>query len=454
MRLLALFIVLFAAYAATLGVPADRGLDYAGTEPHHLLAAESLVSDHDVDLRNQYDQRAYENWYPRTLHTDGHDVGGRLVEPHGIGYAVLISPAYWLGGAKAVQMEMAVLLALAFVFGAKLARKLVPEPWATAGAAIVGLSPPALAASTTVTPGVPAAVALTGAALCALAVRDEAPRRYVVCGALLLATLPWLGWTYVLPGIVVAWALVRWALRARRRMPAIVAGEALSASLVFYATLNDRFYGGLTPRAAGVDGLPSFPVGYLQRIPRLASLWLDRDFGLLRWAPVVALAFFAGWLLYVSRRDQLARVAPARREAESTAYLALGIIGAQLLVTAFAGAKVDAFPGVTLIAALPAAAALTSWSLRHVPQWLAALLTLITLGGSVWVVLASQTDGWLGTRSRAPWGPLVSAFPDFGGSPVWPALLCALLLGGAIALVVRERRAAGEWRAHRLVTHR
>ena len=50
---------------------------------------------------------------------------------------------------------MLALLALAFVLGAALARRMVPEPWATAGAALVGLSPPALAASTTITPAVP-----------------------------------------------------------------------------------------------------------------------------------------------------------------------------------------------------------------------------------------------------------------------------------------------------------
>ena len=53
------------------------------------------------------------------------------------------------------------------------------------------------------------------------------------------------------PGAVVAWALVTWTLRERRRLAALVAGEALAASLVFYATINDRFYGGLTPRSAG-----------------------------------------------------------------------------------------------------------------------------------------------------------------------------------------------------------
>src|ERR1700750_1431356 len=63
--------------------------------------------------------------------------------------------------------------------------------------------------------------------------------------------------------------------------------------------------------------MPDGPWGYVDRLPRLASLWLDRDFGLLRWAPVLALVFFAAWLLYRSRRDQLARGVAARRGAEA-----------------------------------------------------------------------------------------------------------------------------------------
>jgi hypothetical protein len=452
MRLLALWLILFAAYAATLGVPAKPGYDYAGTEPHHLLAAESIVSDHDVDLRNQYLERAYASWYPGELKTDGREVGGRLVEPHGVGFALLIAPAYAIGGARAVQAEMAVLLALAFVLAALLARRMVPEPWATAGAALAGLSPPALAASTTVGPGVAAAAALTGAAVCALAVRERPRLRYVFGGALLLAALPWLGWAYALPGLVVAYALVSWTLRERRRLAALIAGEALAGSLVFYVTLNDRFYGGFTPRSAGSADDPAFPLGYADRIPRLASLWLDRDFGLLRWAPVLALVFFAGWLLYRSRRDQLARVATARREAEAAAKLALGIVAAELAVVAFAGMSPlegAAFPGVALVAALPAAGALTAWALRHVPRPLAALLAALTLGTSAYLVIAGRGDhigGWLDVRTRAPWGPLVNVFPHFDGAPLWPALACALLAAGLVALALRERRASQEWR--------
>src|SRR3954470_7243193 len=172
-RLAGLWILLVAVYAATLGVPAGRGSDYAGNELHHLLAAESLVSDRDVDLADEYRDRAYASWYPHELKTDGRIVDGRLVEPHGVGFALAIAPAYALGGARAVQVEMLALLALAFVLAALLARRMVPEPWATAGVGLVGLSPVALAGATTITPGVAAAVLLAGGAWCALAVRER-----------------------------------------------------------------------------------------------------------------------------------------------------------------------------------------------------------------------------------------------------------------------------------------
>ena len=450
-RLAALWILLVAVYATTLSIPAQIGMDYAGAEPHHLLAAESIVADRDVDLTNEYAERAYASWYPKELKTDGQVVAGRLMEPHGVGYAVLIAPAYALGGARAVQGEMVALLAFAFVLAAALARRMVPEPWATAGAALVGLSPPALAASTTVTPGVPAAVLLSGAALCALSVRERPRLRYVFGGALLLAGLPWLGWTFVAPGVVIAWALVTWTLRERRRLAALVAGEALAASLVFYAMINDRVYGGLTPRAAGLTSLPELPFGYVERLPRLAGLWLDRDAGLLRWVPLLALVFFSAWLLYSSRRDQLARVAIARREAEACAGLLLAVVGAQLLVVALfsPGGLRGGFPGVQLVAALPAAAALTAWGLRHVPRPLAVLLALFTLGASTYLVLAERggnLGGWLEVDTKAPWGPPIVLFPDFTGSALWPALVCLLLAAGAGFLWWRERRAAGEWR--------
>ena len=253
--------LLVAVYAATLGIPAQPGMDYAGNEPHHLLAAESLVSDRDVDLSDQYREHQYASWYPGELKTDGRIVDRRLVEPHGVGFALLIAPSYALGGARAMQWQMLAMLALAFVLAAALARRMVPEPSATVGVGLVGLSPPAVAASTTITPGSPprccspAGVVRAGDPRAAAAkVRG---RRRPVVGRSAVAGLVVRG-----RGLVVAWALVVWTLRERRRFAALVAGELLAGSLVFYATINDRFYGGITPRSAGTAVLPDPPFGY------------------------------------------------------------------------------------------------------------------------------------------------------------------------------------------------
>ena len=53
-RTLALWLLLFAAYAATLGLSAFGDSDYGGDEPHYLLAAESIVEDGDVDVLDEY----------------------------------------------------------------------------------------------------------------------------------------------------------------------------------------------------------------------------------------------------------------------------------------------------------------------------------------------------------------------------------------------------------------
>ena len=97
-RTLLLWLLLFAAYAATLGLDAFGSSEYAGAEPHHLLIAESIVEDGDFDLRNQYATRAYADFYPGELRPQGRETEGRLHEPYGIGLAALIAPPYALAG--------------------------------------------------------------------------------------------------------------------------------------------------------------------------------------------------------------------------------------------------------------------------------------------------------------------------------------------------------------------
>jgi len=399
LRLAALWLLLAAVYAVTLTIPATATDQYAGDEPHHLLAAKSWSEDGDMDLANQYAEKQWREFVSEPLRTTATPVLGRLHEPEGTGLALLVSPAYGLGGAEAVEALIAGLTALGFVLAAALARRLVPEPWASTGAVLVGLSPPVLAAATTVAPEPVAGTLLAGAALCALKVRRRARLRYAYGSAVMLALLPWLDAALVLPALPVAYCLVRWTLDERRRLVALVCTELLLGSLVFYARISETLYGGPVPgsaRAGGSAGIEEGP----GRLINLLGVWLDPVAGLLRWAPVLALAFFAAWLLWRSRREHVAAAIAERGEAERAAALLLAI-GAGAWVTAALGVSdVDGpwFPGLPMATALPACAALVSWGLRHA-RVVGAALGALTVALSVWVLADAwigPAEGWLG----------------------------------------------------------
>ena len=329
------------------------------------------------------------------------------------------------------------------MLAALLARRIVPEPWATTAALLTGLSPPALAYSATIYPELTAGTLLAGAALAALHARDRARVRHALAAAALLAALPWLGPEYLLGAVPVAVQLVRWTARRGRRLAAIAAMEVMVGSLVFYLTLNDRLFGGLTPHAADTGASAAFPLDYLERVPRLAGLWIDRDYGLLRWAPVLALSFFAAWLLWRSRRSRVARVAPERLDAEVAAALLLAICAGQVVAAVFAATTMSGswFPGRHLVAALPAATALAAWGLRHAPRTGSALGAL-TLLASAWLAVAlarGDVDGWTGApASNAPWGPAERLLPVYGTGSTWAGVAGSLLAAALLALVARE----------------
>jgi hypothetical protein len=271
----------------------------------------------------------------------------------------------------------------------------------------------------------------------------------VVGAATALAFLPWLGLSFALPGAVVALAMVLWLRRRARGFAVLVTLEVLLFSAVMFVTINDQLFGGFTPTSSdlpgrGLDDLTAAQV--LDRAPRLVGLWLDRTYGLLRWAPVLALAFFALWLLWRSHRDLLARALPEHREVEVTATLCALICGAQIFVATFIAPTMFGFwvPGRYLIAALPPAVALVAWGLRHAPR-VGAVLVAVTLVTSVWWYLALRLDGGtiVGPSSRAPLGPLDAALPAFGAGSVGAAVAIAVVVVAAAGL------GAWEWRAWR-----
>src|SRR5215210_3495734 len=220
-RTLALWLLLFGVYAATLGLDAFAGSDYGGDEPHYLLAAHSIVHDGDVDVLDEYRERAYASFYPNKLRPHGRETDGRLNEPHGLGFPALIAPAYALGGTRAVELFVAALAALAVALAYRLALRVAPDPWALGAALAVGLSPPLLAYGTAVYPELAASAALAAAALLALRLDERISRvdAFVCFG--LLGALPWLGTKFVPAGVVVGALAARALWHGQRRTLAV-----------------------------------------------------------------------------------------------------------------------------------------------------------------------------------------------------------------------------------------
>jgi hypothetical protein len=355
-RLLGLAAVLVAVYVAGLGLEPRAGEEY-------LRTASTLVDDGEI-VRGAW----------------------------GIGFPLLIAPAEAVGGARAVDLFLVAVAAIGFVLGALLARRIVPEPYASSGAALAGLSAPAIVYAGEIGPGAAAGTLLAGATLCTVMARD-APRPAPVFGAAaMLAVLPWLDPLYVIPALPVGAALYLFSRRARHPTLGLIAVELVGASVVLYATLNEQIYGGPTPWSAlpsGVSATGAFSVAeHLERAPRLVTLWLDPGDGLLRWAPIFAFVVFAAWLLRRSRWEGLARVVPERAGAEAAAGLALAVFAAVLLVAAFLvpSIKTEPFPARHLVPALPVASALIAWGLRHAPR-VGAALGAVSLALSAWLFI-------------------------------------------------------------------
>lgn len=448
LRALALALFLFGIYASTLGLDAFRDSNYGDDEPHYLLAAESLVADGDLDVLDDVAEWNYEDIiYPYPVDSSGDPSGGSLNQPYGAGLPALIAPAQALGGPVAVELFIAALTALAVALAYLIALRVTPDPWAAGAALAIGLSPQFIAYGASVYAGLPAATALTGAVLLALRL-DERPTPAAAFGcAALLATLPWLGLKFVPAGVLVAVFALRTLRRHGRRLLALGATELVTLSTIAYVVVSRSLYEGTVAYATGFEGggaAGGSAADYLERSYRLAGLLIDREFGLLRWSPMFALALIGGWLIYRTRGSGLAHALPAHRRAQTTGALCGVVLAAQLVVATFLAPNALGlwFPGRHLLAALPLAIPLAAWGLRRLPR-LGIALGALGIAASIWIYIAVRFgDAALAAgRPDAPWGPLDVVFPRYGSSPL-PYVVTLLALAAIVALLARDRRAA------------
>lgn len=400
-----LWLALFGVYAATIGIDASPGQKFSADEAHYLLTAESLTSDGDIDLTDEYRTEAYSEWHSQPLIARGQTTGRQINEPHGVGFPLLIAPAYALGGPLAVQLLLAAFAALAVLFALTLARRLVPQPWASVAPLVCAVALPVLALSTAIYPEIVAAAVVAGAAVLTLKARKRPRARYGLGVGALCGLLPWLAPQYTLIAAVIAGLTFYRFYHTGRRVTAYATVELLLISVVVYISFNRKLFGGLTPLSAGMpsdDPLHGSALEILERGERLVTLWLSPDYGLLPWASFFVLAFAAIWLLWRSRSEHLSRIIGDQGTVEASAVLLLSAVAAQLLAAVFltVSAVSPFFPGQQLIAVAPLLAALCAWVLRHLRRTGTAL-AVITLGISIslYIVL----------RLGETWSDVVSA---------------------------------------------
>lgn len=401
-----LFLLLSIAYAFSVDIRATRGASISGDEPFYLLTTQSLLDDGDFDLRDQYEEKSYEEFFD---HPDGlwrQSVSlpdGRLLSPHNPGLPALLVPGFGLGGLTGAQVQLllmaAATMALAFVLADRLTgRRLIS--WIVTLA--VGLAATAFIYSSEIYPEFPAALTLVLSLL--VVTRRNA---FGIGDALLLAGLLtvmcWLGIKYApLAALVSGYFL----LRAGRsgRVALVVAG---AASTGFFTWFHLQLFGSLTPYGVNVvyaqwdtvDILTGH-VGFADRYYRLWGLFVDQRFGIGRWAPLLLAAVPGAALLAMAG-------APQR--------LILLLVLAQLLVATFVAITMMGwwFPGRTLLTVAPLMIVPIALMVSRTPLWgriSIAVLGILTLANTYGVAAAGRAE-----EIVIAVDPFDMAFPPFQG---------------------------------------
>jgi hypothetical protein len=167
--------VLFAAaflFYAVLGMRIPGPAGPQGDEPHYLVMAQSLLSDGDLDLRDEFAHREYSGFFAGTLQPHTSRAARRAdLSHHARAWPSCCCHAYALGGYVGARSLHVALAALTAVLVHRLVRDVSIHPSAaTLAWAIVAFTPPLAFYAVALYPEVPAALAT--AAFLILARRD------------------------------------------------------------------------------------------------------------------------------------------------------------------------------------------------------------------------------------------------------------------------------------------
>lgn len=413
--------VVWLATAASAGLGASRlthtVLFPSGDEPHYLIIAQSLWRDGDLKIENNHTRKDYAEYFGRDLdpHYLTRGVDREIYSIHPIGMPVLMAPVYALGGYDLVVATFVLMAATA----ATLAWRWVLLATAAAGTttlawAAIAFSAPFLLNAFTIYPEVPAGLAVMIAVTLTLRLTaDRRPWHDVVTG-LLAGLLPWLSTKYApMSAAIVAVALARrwWPMHAgESRQSALAASIRLvtpyGASLLGWFAFFNAYWG---------KPWPSAPYGRLVQTELgntffgVPGLLFDQEYGLLAYAPALALAGAGFWTM-------VRRSGPLRRlglELLAIFVALLGTVGAFRIW--WGGSAAPGRPVTSGLALLMLPMAVQLGTARPGSARRAAQQLLIWLGACVTLVVVMAENGLLVNNDRDGTSILLEWL-----SPRWP----------------------------------
>ena len=420
-----LFAAAFSFYCAWGGrVPGAAGPQ--GDEPHYLVMAQSLLSDGDLDLTDEFAAREYAPFYGGDLapHTSPNTPPGRLYSMHSPGLPALLLPAYAMGGYRGARVFISAIAALTGVLLYRLVRELTQDERVAAAVwALAAFTPPLAFYAVTLYPETLAALAVVAFLLTA---RAEPAAGAVAAATLLGVVLPWVHTKFIpLAAVGLAFTLLR-----PYRWPARAAVTAVFvASIGLLAFYFQSLYGRVSFSAA----LGPADVS-LRRAPwGMAGAFLDRQYGLFVVAPALALAIPGGIALWRRHTGDAFRAA---------ALVILIVAPAAAYVGWWGGAAPPARYVLPVVGPMLLAAGMVAPRARDALAALGGIgLTVLGLAADAPRMLRNRPDGEsLLLRSLSPDIDLNAWLPSFiEGGPQAPILAASLLAAAAIAWHWRVR---------------
>jgi hypothetical protein len=429
----------------------------SGDEPHYLMMTHSLVVDGDLELENNYagnDGRLFgHDGLAPGLHAIPARTGTRR-STHSVGLAMFLVPVYAVArqvarlpseplltrfrmdrGLFTYSIVSLFLMALTAVGLMLLADGLaaLAGPRAAALLAIgIGVSPPVVSHSFLVFPEVLALFCTAVVVWLTLKPETGTPRDRIelLAAALVLGVLPWAHHKYLLytPGLLFLLLWTRWAgvrrLSGAERVAGVVAVAGPQLALHLWTWYEWGALGGpITVTTAGLPfSLDTFKAG-------IFGLWMDRQSGLLAYAPLY-------WVLpacmWVTRRTTWPYLVPA---------MLLVLPAASYTVAWWAGFSPA---GRYVVPMIPLAAVVLAGALRH-PGIRAATLALFVpqalIDGVVWQWPRSLWPASEGNAALQLLGPVGRAYetllPDIQRGGIGPGVvwLSLALVCGSVAIV-------------------